>query len=98
MNLDAGKFRALMDPMESHLNVGFGRDITIRELAELIAQVVGFKGHIEFDSSKPDGTLRKLLDSSRLRRLGWEPRTSLEAGLAGTYEAFLARSDRTPTS
>jgi GDP-L-fucose synthase len=98
MNLDVEKFCAHVDPMESHVNVGFGRDIAIRELAELIAKVVGFRGYIEFDPSKPDGTPRKLLDSSRLRRLGWEPRTSLEAGLARTYEAYLLQSDRTPAS
>lgn len=68
-------------PMQSHLNVGFGEDISIRELAQLIARLAGFTGELVFDTSKPDGTPRKLLDSSRLRALGWQPRISLEQGL-----------------
>lgn len=74
---------------EQFINVGFGSDVTIRELAELIAKVVGFTGEIRWDSSKPDGTPRKWMDSSRLAALGWRPEVSLEAGLKRTYAAFL---------
>lgn len=75
--------------MSSHVNVGTGVDCTIRELAEKIAQVVGFRGALLFDDSKPDGTPRKLLDVSLLRQLGWEARISLEAGLRDTYKWYL---------
>lgn len=75
-------------PRQSHLNVGSGVDVSIRELAEMVARVTGFRGRIAFDSSKPDGTPRKLMDSSRLRMLGWAPRIPLAEGLAATYEAF----------
>jgi GDP-L-fucose synthase len=71
------------------LNVGCGTDITIREVVELICDVVGFQGEITFDSTKPDGTPRKLLDSSRLTALGWQPKISLREGIASTYEWFL---------
>ena len=71
------------------VNVGWGKDLTITELAELIRDVVGFTGEIEFDASKPDGTPRKLLDTSRLTALGWAPGISLREGLAGTYRWYL---------
>nr|MDQ2659760.1 GDP-L-fucose synthase [Verrucomicrobiota bacterium] len=71
------------------INVGCGDDISIRELAELICEVVGFEGELTFDASKPDGTPRKLLDISKLRSLGWKPRISLRDGIARTYEWFL---------
>jgi GDP-L-fucose synthase len=71
------------------LNIGWGRDQTIAELARVIASVVGFKGDIRFDTSRPDGTPRKLLDTSRLGALGWTPRIELEAGLRSTYEWYL---------
>ena len=72
------------------INVGVGADVTIRELAATIASVVGWQGEFEFDSTKPDGTPRKLLDVSRLTALGWASSTSLEAGIKRTYEWFLA--------
>ncbi|HKJ88293.1 MAG TPA: GDP-L-fucose synthase, partial [Gammaproteobacteria bacterium] len=72
MELDLGAYQAHTEPMLSHINVGTGQDCTIRELAETVAEVVGFEGEISFDTSKPDGTPRKLLDVSRLRALGWE--------------------------
>ena len=72
-----------------HVNVGTGADVTIRELAELIKKVVGFEGGFRFDSSKPDGTPRKLLDVSKLARLGWLARTPLEEGLSLSYRWFL---------
>ena len=73
----------------SQINVGTGEDIEIRELAELVRELVGFKGEIEYDATKPDGTPRKLLDVSRLNRLGWSHTTTLKEGLRKTYEWFL---------
>ena len=70
------------------LNVGVGEDVSIRELAEMIARVVGFRGALEFDASKPDGTPRKLLDVSRIHALGWRARIPLETGIAKTYAWF----------
>src|SRR3546814_9868846 len=75
--------------MLSHINVGTGLDCTIRELAETIARVVGFKGRLVFDSSKPDGAPRKLLDVSRLAQIGWRAGIGLEEGLGETYRWFL---------
>jgi GDP-L-fucose synthase len=72
-----------------HINVGTGTDITIKELAALIAHVVDYHGSIAWDSSKPDGTPRKLLDVSRIHGLGWHHKTSLEAGLHSAYDCFL---------
>ena len=72
------------------INVGTGVDVTIRELASTIADVVGYTGQVVWDSSKPDGTPRKLLDVSRLRGLGWEPQIGLREGIASTYEWYLA--------
>lgn len=74
-------------------NVGWGKDISIRELAELVRDVVGFSGGIEFDSSKPDGTPRKLLDVGRLNALGWQPRITLSEGLAQTYRWYIDHTD-----
>ncbi|HEY6927932.1 MAG TPA: GDP-L-fucose synthase [Steroidobacteraceae bacterium] len=74
---------------EGWINVGWGRDETIAELAQTISRVVGFGGALRFDTSKPDGTPRKLLDTSRLTALGWSPRIELEAGIRSTYEWFL---------
>jgi GDP-L-fucose synthase len=74
---------------DQFINVGCGTDVTIKELAELVQRVVGFIGEIEWDTSKPDGTPRKLMDSSRLQALGWRPLIGLEEGLRRTYAAFL---------
>jgi GDP-L-fucose synthase len=71
------------------VNVGYGEDVTIRELAETICDIVGFEGELAFDTTKPDGTPRKLLDSSRLLGLGWKPKIGLREGIAGTYEWYL---------
>ena len=76
---------------EQFLNVGCGRDVTIRELAELVRDVVGFKGEIDWDTSKPDGTPRKLMDSGRLLALGWKPQVDLQTGLGLVYRDFLSR-------
>ena len=73
---------------DNHLNVGTGKDLTIKELASLVAQEVEFQGAIEWDASKPDGTPRKVLDITRLRALGWEPKVSLEIGIADTIQWF----------
>jgi GDP-L-fucose synthase len=74
---------------EGLVNIGWGEDLTIRELAQLVADVVGYAGRIEFDASKPDGTPRKLLDTSRLTALGWRPRIGLRAGIESTYHWYL---------
>jgi len=76
---------------EEFLNVGYGSDLTIKELAETIQRIVGYAGKIVWDSSKPDGTPRKLMDSSRLRALGWRPKIDLETGIRLAYEDFLKR-------
>ena len=93
MNLDKAVYDANTQPMLSHINVGVGRDVTIKELAKTIAEVVGYKGKIEYDTSKPDGTPRKLMDSTRLRSLGWEPKIDLKEGLKSAYEDFLKMED-----
>ncbi len=79
---------------EAHLNVGAGAEVTIGEVAELVADVVGYRGTLTFDRSRPDGMPRKLLDSSRLAALGWRASTPLRAGIERTYAAFLAGNDR----
>jgi GDP-L-fucose synthase len=79
---------------EQFINVGFGSDISIRQLAELIKRVVGYTGDIAWDASKPDGTPRKLMDSSRLFALGWRSQVDLETGIRRTYEDFLAHQQR----
>jgi len=94
MNLPHDEFvAAVKNPMCSHINVGTGRDITIAELATTMAKVVGFEGNIEFDTSKPDGAPRKLMDVSRLGSLGWEYSVELEQGFGMTYEWFLGHLD-----
>ncbi len=97
MGLDAETYRRHTQPMCSHINVGVGEDVSIRELAELVRSVTGYQGEIRFDTSKPDGTPRKLLDVSRLHELGWKPSIGLKAGLEETYEWFLAHEDQVRT-
>jgi GDP-L-fucose synthase len=77
--------------VQSHINVGSGKEATIREIAETVKSVVGFAGEIKWDAAKPDGTPRKLMDSSRINALGWSPKVSLKDGLARAYQDFLAR-------
>jgi GDP-L-fucose synthase len=89
MELDDQTYWSAVSPMMSHINVGSGEDCTIAELAQLVADVTGFNGRIEFDQSKPDGTPRKLLDVSLLRSIGWSDAISLPAGLKDTYAWFL---------
>jgi len=85
MGLDKETYDKNVQPMESHINVGYGSDITILELAQAVATVVGYQGKIDFDLSKPDGTPRKWIDSSRLNQLGWKPQVNLTQGLALAY-------------
>jgi len=88
MELDRATYARHTDPMLSHINVGTGQDCTIRELAEIVARVTGYGGELVFDSTKPDGAPRKLLDVSRMKALGWSARIQLEAGLRDTYRWF----------
>jgi GDP-L-fucose synthase len=89
MNLPQVTYTQHTTPMLSHINVGYGSDVSIAEAAQTIAQVVGYTGAISFDTSKPDGTPRKLMDSSRLNALGWKAQVSFQAGLELAYEDFL---------
>ncbi len=89
MNLDPSIYSLHTQPMLSHINVGCGADITILDLAYTIGKVVGYRGQITFDTSKPDGTPRKLMDSARLHSLGWTAKTSLVEGLQLAYQDFL---------
>jgi GDP-L-fucose synthase len=89
MGLDKEKYQQHTKPMQSHINVGFGSDTTIAELAQTIAKVEGYTGKILFDTTKPDGTPRKLMDSSCLRALGWSPKVDLTEGLAKAYQDYL---------
>ena len=94
MNLPKATLDAHTQPMQSHINVGFGSDITINELALAVGKTVGYQGIIDFDTSKPDGSPRKLMDSSRLNALDWKAQVGLEAGLAAAYKDFQAASLR----
>lgn len=89
MNLDKAVYERITDKMLSHINVGVGNDITIAELAEAIAKVVGYDGGIKFDHTKPDGAPRKLMDSSRMSKLGWNPKICLNEGLHLAYHDFI---------
>jgi GDP-L-fucose synthase len=88
MSLPKHEYERHTEPMLSHINVGYGDDLAISELARAVADVVGYRGDIRFDTSKPDGTPRKLMDSSRLRGLGWAPKVGLRAGLVQAYKDF----------
>ncbi|MBB3360527.1 MULTISPECIES: GDP-L-fucose synthase [unclassified Novosphingobium] len=88
-DLEKAQYEANSQPMLSHINVGFGEDVKIAELVALIAETTGFKGRIRFDTTKPDGTMRKLMDSSRLNAMGWTPRIALAEGIRETYQWFL---------
>ena len=89
MNLDRTIYEASTSPMLSHINVGFGEDVSILELAHLVKDVVGFNGNITLDSTKPDGTPRKLMDITRLQQMGWQANIDLKQGLQNTYVDFL---------
>jgi GDP-L-fucose synthase len=92
MNLDHAVWQANTAPMRGLLNVGYGSDVSIAELARTVADVVGYKGELTYDTSKPDGSPRKLIDTRRLLNLGWKPQVDLQQGLALTYDDFHARS------
>jgi GDP-L-fucose synthase len=92
-DLDKETYEANTEPMLSHINVGYGEDVTIAELAHLIADVTAFSGRIVFDISKPDGTRRKLMDSSRLNGMGWKAKVVLVDGIRETYQWFLNSYD-----
>jgi GDP-L-fucose synthase len=89
MNLSESSFYKQLTPGTSHINVGSNKDISIKELAELIKEVSGFKGNLNYDKSKPDGTPRKLMDSSKIMKLGWKPKTSILEGLKIVYENYI---------
>ena len=89
MNLDKKTYDQHTEPRCSHINVGNGKELTIKRLAETIKDVVKYEGQIDFDRTKPDGSHRKLIDSQRLKSLGWQPEVSLKDGLAETYKDFL---------
>lgn len=94
MDLSKEVYAQKVEPMLSHINVGTGEDCTIRELAETMAEVVGFQGELVFDESKPDGTPRKLMDVSRLKSLGWQSTIPLKKGLEATYQWFLGNQQK----
>jgi GDP-L-fucose synthase len=93
MELDQSIYEAHTQPMLSHINVGFGSDVSIKELSQTVSEVVGYQGKIGFDRTKPDGTLRKLMDSGRLNALGWQARVTLREGLEMAYQDFLNNND-----
>jgi len=90
MGLDKGEYLAHTTPQQSHVNVGYGSDVSIAELAELVKATVGYEGAIDFDAGKPDGAPRKLMDSSLLRHFGWEPDVALERGLELAYRDYVS--------
>lgn len=90
MNINKELYSENTHPMLSHINVGTGRDCTIKELVETIADVIGYKGNIKFDTSKPDGAPRKLMDTKRLESLGWKPRYGLREGIEKSYDWFVS--------
>ncbi len=91
MDLDKAIYDQHTEPMQSHINVGFGSDVTINELAHAVAKATGYEGTIGFDPTKPDGSPRKWMSSERLSKLGWQAKVDLELGLRLTYQAFLVR-------
>ena len=93
-DLDKGTYDANTEPMLSHINVGTGEDISILELAQLVARVIGYEGRIVTDPSKPDGTMRKLMDVGRLADMGWRASIPLADGIAETYQWFLDNPDK----
>ena len=93
MNLPSEDWQEQTEPMLSHINVGTGEDCTIAELAQTMGKVVGFKGEILFDATKPDGTPRKLMDVSKLHALGWHHNIDLTSGLEKTYSWFCENQD-----
>ncbi|WP_046653867.1 GDP-L-fucose synthase [Brevundimonas diminuta] len=93
LDLPKDEYDRNVQPMLSHINVGSGTDVSILELAQIVARATGFEGRIETDPSKPDGTMRKLMDVSRLASMGWRASTPLEEGIRATYEWYLGHKD-----
>ena len=93
MNLDKRIYDQHTEPMLSHINVGFGSDVTIKALAQTISEVVGYQGRIGFDATKPDGPARKLMDTGRLNSLGWHARINFKEGLSMAYQDYLTNSE-----
>ena len=93
MNLDKTIYDQHTESMLSHINVGFGSDITIKALAQTISEVVGYQGRIGFDATKPDGPARKLMDTGRLNGLGWHAKINFKEGLSMAYQDYLTNSE-----
>ncbi|MBU3538231.1 GDP-L-fucose synthase [Polynucleobacter sp. UK-Gri1-W3] len=91
MDLDKATYDSQIESMQNHINVGFGSDVTIAELAKAVGDAVGYEGKINFDITKPDGSPRKWMDSSRLNNLGWKAKVDLTQGLQEAYQEFLSR-------
>ena len=89
MNLSKDEYKSITNERQSHINVGYGVDFTIKEVASIISSIVGFKGNIIFDESKPDGPKQKLLDSTKIRNSGWTPSVDFKRGLELAYANFL---------
>jgi GDP-L-fucose synthase len=89
MNLPPARYRAITTPRLSHINVGSGVDYPIAGLVDIMREVTGYEGDVRYDTDKPDGSPRKLLDTTRLRSLGWEPQYELKEGLENTYAWFV---------
>jgi len=94
LDLDRSMYDANTEPTLSHINIGSGKEITIRDLASLVAEIVGYDGAIETDPTKPDGTSRKLMDVSRLTSMGWQSSISLRDGIQSTYQWYLANQNK----
>ena len=93
MNLDKSIYDQQTEPMLSHINVGFGSDVTIKTLAQTISEVLGYQGRVSFDATKPDGPARKLMDSGRLNSLGWHAKINFKEGLSKAYQDYLTNSE-----
>ena len=93
LELDEKTYQDNTQPMLSHINIGTGVEVTIREMVETMIEVIGFKGELIFDTTKPDGPPRKLIDVSRLKNMGWEYNMDLKEGLMKTYEWYLNEED-----
>jgi GDP-L-fucose synthase len=91
MNIDNEVYKNFSDLNGNHINVGYGKDFSIKELVQSIVDIVGFHGEVKYDTSKPEGVNRKLLDSTKLNQLGWQPKVTLREGLKDTYLDFLGR-------
>ena len=93
MNISKEKYESITDDMLSQVNIGSGEEITIKSLVEILVEVIGFEGDINFDTSKPDGTPRKVMDISKISSLGWKPKYSLKEGIEKAYKWFQNNQD-----